>query len=140
MLWILPFPNYRNLARTFEDILRTLVLQALQINPGALTTGVNPITPAHLQHASGELDWMRLLNRALKGAEHTYIVCGAEILQYVGENTRGRLVPFLTRLGQSMSSASVTLFVPRRAIGSLTRGTAQVKNVGRMRTSPGLFL
>lgn len=67
VLWALRFANYWDSSLTCIDILRMLVLQALQINPDALTMGSNPITMTRLREVVDEVDWLLILNRALQG-------------------------------------------------------------------------
>jgi hypothetical protein len=80
VLWALRFADYwaRNLVST--DILRMLVIQALQINPKCLTSSLYSITMTHLREAVDEKDWLNLLNRAIAGLPFVYIVLDADLL------------------------------------------------------------
>lgn len=80
VLWAFRFADYwaRNL--TSIDILRMLVIQALQINPKCLTSSLYSITMTHLREAVDEKDWLNLLNRAVAGLSFVYIVLDADLL------------------------------------------------------------
>jgi hypothetical protein len=80
VLWAFRFADYwvRNL--TSIDILRMLVIQALQINPKCLTSSLYSITMTHLREAADEKDWLNLLNRAVAGLSFVYIVLDADLL------------------------------------------------------------
>jgi len=61
------------------DITRSLVYQALQINPKALTHGHNPITIFHFREAANEFDWIQILKRALRGLPLVSIVLDSNL-------------------------------------------------------------
>jgi hypothetical protein len=80
ILWALRFADYWERHLSGADILRMLVIQALQINPKALTSNVHPITMSHLREAVDERDWLMILNRAIAGLPFVYIVLDADLL------------------------------------------------------------
>jgi hypothetical protein len=74
VIWVLRFANHSDLDLTTTDIFRMLVLKAFQMNPSSLTghgdpgkATLYPITLSHLRGAASLDDWLKILERALKG-------------------------------------------------------------------------
>ena len=88
VMWVLRFPNYWESTMIGTDILRMLVLQALQINGEAHIGAPNPITAAHMHEAASEADWLRILSRVLHGIPRVFIIIDAVLMAHVTQNDK----------------------------------------------------
>lgn len=111
VLWALRFADYWESDLTCIDILRMLVLQALQINPDALTVGSNPVTMTHLREAVDEAGWLSILNRALQGVQQIYIVLDADLLSHVTNHNRYLATRWIEGFPRTIIGIVVKLFV-----------------------------
>ena len=88
IIWALRYANYWDSPTTSIDILRMLVLQALQINPQAMARGPHPVTMAGMREAATEKDWLEILARALQGVPRIFIALDSGFLSHVTANDR----------------------------------------------------
>jgi hypothetical protein len=98
VIWALRFPDFMNLSLCLEDILRTLVLHALEINSNSLASNSFPITLPSLRAASSQSDWLSILNRALSGLEEVYIIIDPDLLCFAAEDNKCSTVDLLLAL------------------------------------------
>ncbi|ORX99892.1 hypothetical protein BCR34DRAFT_606474 [Clohesyomyces aquaticus] len=98
LLWVLRYPKFWEKEVTWTDMLRMLVIQAIQVNPSALQKGVNPITVAHLREAASEEDWLAMLDRALVDVTQVYIVIDSELLNHAMAQNRYSTTRLLERM------------------------------------------
>ena len=110
IIWALRYANYWESTVTCTDILRMLVMQALQINPCALAVTSNPITVAHMREAVSVVDWLRILDRALQGVPCVFIVLDTGLLSHVTAHNRHQATELVESLRSGLSS-SVKIFV-----------------------------
>lgn len=110
ILWALRYPNYWATSITCVDILRMLVLQALQINPSS-TCSACPITVAHMREAVGQEDWAKLLGRALDGIPDVYVVIDADLFAFVTRQDKNCAIDFLDLLRKFTTKTFVKVFV-----------------------------
>jgi hypothetical protein len=110
VLWVLRYSGYWKSRITCIDILRTLLVQALEINPNALK-GPAPIDILILRKATDENDWFQILNRALQGIPQVYIVVDAEMLGLATEHNRLRSTKWIEQFNRQISSTRVKIFV-----------------------------
>ena len=82
ILWALRYANYWDSPTTTIDILRMLVLQAMQVNPQVMTHGSHPITMACIREAASTSDWLDLLARALQGIPRIFIALDSGLLEH----------------------------------------------------------
>lgn len=82
---------------TCVDILRMLVLQALQINPSS-TSSACPITVVHMREAVDQEDWAKLLGRALDNVPDVYVVIDADLFVFVTRQDKNCATDFLDLL------------------------------------------
>jgi hypothetical protein len=59
---------------SLRDVLLSLAMQALMVNPKAFTEGVYPISSHHFQHSLTEDQCFSLLGRCLRGVSRMYIL------------------------------------------------------------------
>ena len=88
IIWALRYANYWDTSTTCIDVLRMLVLQALQMNPRVLAQGPNPITFTHMREASSAADWLCILARALHGLPRIFIALDSGLLSHVTTNSK----------------------------------------------------
>ena len=86
ILWALRYAGYWDSPTTSIDILRMLVLQALQMNPQAMAQGSHPITIVGLREAATETDWLDILARALQGVPRIFIALDSGLLTHATAN------------------------------------------------------
>jgi hypothetical protein len=116
VLSALRFADYWESDLTCIDILRMLVLQALQIHPNALTMGPNPITMTNLREAVDEAGWLSILNRALQGVQQIYIVLDADLLSHVTNHNRYLATRWIEGFPRTTTGTVVKLFVSRHGV------------------------
>jgi hypothetical protein len=74
-IWMLPeIPSEGGERLSLKDILLSLSMQALMLNPKAFAEGINPISSRHFQHTLTEDQCFKLLGRCLSGASKLYIL------------------------------------------------------------------
>jgi hypothetical protein len=110
IIWALRFPNFWDKIPTYRDILRMLVMQAIQMNPSAIL-GPTPITAVHLREASNEADWLSILKRALTGIAQVYIVIDADLLSLASENSTYRATRMIEKFPEILVGLNVKLVV-----------------------------
>ena len=88
IIWALRYANYWDSSTTRIDVLRMLVLQALQMNPRVLAPGPKPITFTHMREAASAADWLRILARALQGLPRIFIALDSGLLSHVTTNSK----------------------------------------------------
>lgn len=111
ILWALRFPDYWEREITFIDVFCMLLKQALQINPGALTSKDYPITATALHEAASESDWLSLLNRALRGIPQIYIIIDADLLKRGILGNKYTATRLLGMLQQLVTDTTLKTFV-----------------------------
>lgn len=80
-IWALPVPSMVDNIPDIEDILACLVIQALELNPSVLSTGVNPISTRHFRPPYTLEKWLKLLQRSIQGMKSLLIVLDFTMLQ-----------------------------------------------------------
>jgi hypothetical protein len=111
VIWALRFPDYMNLSLCLEDILRTLVLHALEINSNALASTSFPITLPSLRAASSQSDWLSILNRALAGLEEVYIIIDPDLLCFAAEDNKCSTVDLLLALKNGIVGTRLKIII-----------------------------
>ncbi|KAL8711946.1 MAG: hypothetical protein Q9220_003642 [cf. Caloplaca sp. 1 TL-2023] len=86
VIWALRYPECWEIEITITDLLRMLVLQALQINASRLISTHFPITTLHIQEASTQRDWLSLLQQATQGLDRIFIALDMELLSRIGSD------------------------------------------------------
>jgi hypothetical protein len=106
VIWALRFPNFWD--RTFDlvDILRLLVLQALDLNP-AMLASEHPLTLSHLRAAASQTEWLQILDRALYGLKEIYIVVDPDLLNFTASHNAYKATRWIEALPQMISNTSV---------------------------------
>jgi hypothetical protein len=111
VIWALRFADYLNQSLCLEDIVRTLVLHALEINSNALVSATFPITLPTLRAASSQSDWLSILNRSLAGLEEVYIIIDPDLLRFAAEDNRCSAVDLLLAIKNGISGARLKIII-----------------------------
>ncbi len=104
IIWALRYPDYWDSPSTSIDILRMLVLQALQINPHVLAQGSHPITVAHMREAATEQEWLDILARALQGIGRVFLALDSGFLAHATANDKHQATELVESLRSNLSS------------------------------------
>lgn len=111
VIWALRFADYLNQSLCLEDIVRTLVLHALEINSNALASTTSPITLPSVRAASSQSDWLSVLNSSLAGLEEVYIIIDPDLLRFAAEDNRCSAVDLLLALKNSISGTRLKIVI-----------------------------
>ncbi|KAH7363705.1 hypothetical protein BKA66DRAFT_444624 [Pyrenochaeta sp. MPI-SDFR-AT-0127] len=111
IIWALRFAGYLDRTPCIEDVLRILVLHALEINSNALALRESPVTLASLRAASNQDDWLSILNRSLAGLDDVYIVVDPDLLRFAAEDNTCAAADLLLALGRNVTSARLKIIV-----------------------------
>ena len=87
-IWALPQPAEEERAVTLEDLLISLILQAISLNPNALSEGVIPIAAFHFRKRESVEELLQLLRRSLKGLNFVIIVIDLTFLNKILERSK----------------------------------------------------
>ncbi|KAF2997547.1 hypothetical protein E8E13_000111 [Curvularia kusanoi] len=116
IIWSMRFPEYLERNFGIGDILRTLVLHALEINSDCLARQDFPITLASLRAASCQDDWLAILDRSLAGFEDVYMVVDSDILRFAAEDNACAAADLLLALGRKIKSTRLKIVASSSAI------------------------
>jgi hypothetical protein len=111
VIWALRFPDYLNQSLSLEDIVRTLVLHALEINCNALASTAFPITLPSLRAASSQSDWFSILNRSLAGLEEVYIIIDPDLLSFAAENNKCSAADLILALKSGIGGTRLKIII-----------------------------
>lgn len=118
VIWALRFANHWDLDLTPFDILRMLVIQALQLKSSSETclegsgrANLNPITLSHLREAASLDDWLKILEQALKNIPRIFILLDGDILSQAASNDRHEAT-ILAELLRTKMATAVKVIVP----------------------------
>jgi hypothetical protein len=99
-----------------DDILRTLVLYAIDINSDCLARQDFLITLASLRAASCQDDWLAIMDRALAGFEDVYLVVDSDILRFAAKDNACAAADLLLALGRKVKSTHLKIVTSSSAI------------------------
>ena len=115
VIWGFRFPDHWNMNLTLVDLVRMLVFQALESNPGALSIGINPLTMSHLREATNLQDWIRILGRVLYQLPRIFILLDGDLLSQVTQSDRLESAMFTELLRTNMAT-SVKIMIPTTSL------------------------
>ncbi|KAL8953357.1 MAG: hypothetical protein Q9222_000784 [Ikaeria aurantiellina] len=102
VIWALRYPKYWNADLTIIDLLRMLVLQALQINAARLISTAFPITVPQMREASTQQDWLILLQQATQGLGSVFIALDMELLSRMSCDRSEQVAGFVESLSTGL--------------------------------------
>ncbi|KAL9619836.1 MAG: hypothetical protein Q9160_005576 [Pyrenula sp. 1 TL-2023] len=111
IIWALRFAEFSTRPLCLEDILRILVLHALEINSEALASSDFPITLPAIRAASSQSDWLSILDRALVGLSEVYIILDPDLLRYAAEDNTCVAADLILALKNGVRSARLKIIV-----------------------------
>ena len=118
IVWALRFANHWDLDITSIDILRMLVIQALQLRSssdahldGFGRTNLNHVTLSHLKEAASLDDWLKILEQSLKGLSRIFILVDGDLLSQAASNDRHEATILIELLRTKLATA-VKILVP----------------------------
>lgn len=80
-IWALPMSITIGEVPNITDILASLVIQAMELNPSVLSSGINPISTRHFKSSRSEDEWLQLLKKSIQGLKCLLIVLDFTMLQ-----------------------------------------------------------
>ncbi|KAK6209491.1 hypothetical protein QIS74_11075 [Colletotrichum tabaci] len=79
-----------------QGILRSLISQALSLNPAVLSEGANPLTAKHFKTAASIQQWFKLLERCVSSFARLFIVIDIRAIQAAVEHEESETQHFTT--------------------------------------------
>jgi hypothetical protein len=116
LLWALRFPNYWDTELRCVHILKSLVLQAVRLNPDVLTEGRYRLSSAHMHDAVDEEDWFRILNEAIRGLPYVYIIIDADLLNFATSHSKAAASRWMHTMQRKLTATYVKVFVSAYSI------------------------
>lgn len=116
IIWALRFSNYWQSELTWTDVLRTLVLQAIGLNPQVLTDGSHPLTLKHLLEAASEEDWLLVLRRALHGIVRVFVVLDTDIIAHATGHDKYQAARYIESMGRKLAPTYTKIFTSRSTV------------------------
>lgn len=98
IIWALRYADYWDKHMSATDLVRILVLQAMQVGAERLLDGGFPVTVEHLREAVNLTDWVAILNHLLSRISHAFIALDADLLAHVTAHERGEILEILEAL------------------------------------------
>lgn len=143
IIWALRYADYWDQHMNATDLVRILVLQAMQVGADRLLDGPFPVTVEQLREAASFTDWVTILNHLLSRICHAFIALDADILAHVTAHERGEILEILETLRLNLTGrvkiVTTTSSVNRAYTEELQRSNACVKiqtgNAGDWRRS-----
>jgi hypothetical protein len=96
--WALRFPDYLDHRMVVTDIIRTLVLQTMQIGAHSLLDRPFPVTVEQLREAASLRDWITILKRVVSVMQHLFITLDADLLAHATAHERSPTMEMLDML------------------------------------------
>lgn len=131
IIWALRYADYWDQHINAIDLIRILVLQAMQVGADRLLDGPFPVTVEQLREAVSFTDWVTILNHLLSRISHAFIALDADILAHVTAHERGEILEILETLRLNLTGrvkiVTTTSSVNRAYAEELQRSNACVK-------------
>ena len=121
IIWALRYADFWDQRVRTTDIIRMLVLQAMQVCGQGLLDSPFPVTVEQLREAASLKDWVAILNQMLSGTIHAFIALDADLLAHATAHARSEALDILDMLRLKLSS-SIKIVV---ATSSVTRTYAE---------------
>ncbi|KAH8886450.1 hypothetical protein GQ53DRAFT_727849 [Thozetella sp. PMI_491] len=82
VIWALPsMVEDGNVALSVEAILKSLVSQALALNPSAVSDGINPVTVKHFKAATNTKQWLGIFERCISNLPRLFLVIDISLFE-----------------------------------------------------------
>ena len=141
IIWALRYADYWDQQISATDLIRILVLQAMQVGADRLLDGPFPVTVEQLREAASLTDWVAILNHLLSRISHAFIALDADLLAHVTAHETGEILEILETLRLNLTGrvkiVTTTSSVNQAYAEELRRSNACLKirtgNVGDWR-------
>ncbi|KAL9063631.1 MAG: hypothetical protein Q9157_008149, partial [Trypethelium eluteriae] len=131
IIWALRYADYQDRRTSVLDVVRLLVLQAMQVSADRLLDSPFPVTVEQLREAASLSDWVRILNRLLRSISQAFIVIDADLLSHVTLCDRSEALELLDALRMELSGnvkiVTATSSVSRAYVETLEHSNACVR-------------
>jgi len=111
IIFALRFPDYQEQPFAFVNLLQMLVAQALQINHSNYSNNRQTLSSIHLRDAVGEMEWLQILNEALRGLPYVFVVLDADLLNFAVANDRYAATKRVAAVREAVTSTRLKIFV-----------------------------
>ena len=121
IIWALRYADYKDQRMSPTDVIRMLLLQAMQVGADGLLDRPFPVTVEQLREASGLREWVAILNQVLSCISHAFIVLDADLLAHATAHERSESLEMLDSLRLKLSG-NIKIVT---AISSVSRAYAE---------------
>ncbi|CAO2649161.1 Nn.00g101100.m01.CDS01 [Neocucurbitaria sp. VM-36] len=104
IVWALRYTDYWDQEPSITNIIRTLVVQAMQLGASHLLEGPFPVTVEQLREAAGLGDWVAILKQLLSSISHAFIALDADLLSHAAAHERSMALEMIDNLRLELSS------------------------------------
>lgn len=131
IIWALRYAEYWDRCTSVTDIIRMLVLQAMQVSANCLLDNPFPVTVEQLREAASLGEWTAILNRLLSRINHVFIALDAALLSHATAHERSEALEMLDMLRLKLSG-NVKIVTDRSSVSrayaeELERSNACIK-------------
>lgn len=98
IIWALRYADYWDQHINVADLIRMLVVQAMQVGADHLLDGPFPVTVEQMREAASLTDWVAILNHLLSRIGHAFIALDADLLAHVTAHETGEILEILETL------------------------------------------
>jgi hypothetical protein len=116
IIWVLRFEDFWQTSLNSTDLLKLLVVHALQVNSNILQSTQYPLTAAALREAASERDWISILKRILQGLPLLYIVLDTDLVGHAMRHSSHAITNLLTLIVREISPTAVKVIISDTAI------------------------
>lgn len=131
IIWALRYADYWDQQMCPTDLIRMLVLQAMQVGADRLLSDPFPVTVEQLREAASLSDWVAILNHLLYRISHAFIALDADLLAHVTARERDEVLEILETLRLNLTGrikiVTTMSSVSRAYAEQLRRSNACVK-------------
>ena len=121
IIWALRYADYWDQRMSPTDVIRMLLLQAMQVGADGLLDRPFPVTVEQLREASSLREWVAILNQVLSCISHAFIVLDADLLAHATAHERSESLEMLDSLRLNLSG-NIKIVT---AISSVSRAYAE---------------
>ncbi len=131
IIWALRYADFQDQRMSVVDVIRMLVLQAMQVGADHLLDSTFPVTVEQLREAASLGEWVAILNQLLSSISHAFIALDASLLAHATAHERSEVPEMLELLRLKLSSnvkiVTSTSSVSRGYAEELERSNACIK-------------
>ncbi|KAF2188503.1 hypothetical protein K469DRAFT_703077 [Zopfia rhizophila CBS 207.26] len=99
-IWALPWSTEEDEVISLQDILKSLVVQAINLNPDLCGNGINPISVNNFKRTKTEKEWFAILDKCLKSFARIYVFIDLELIEQASQDSNMESSEFIEGLQQ----------------------------------------